>query len=120
MGLIARLSRAVPLVLLLALAAGIIYLVVTYRHSPARAKEVLIAVFTWLCGVLSGFFALASVYAFFDGAPAVLDLTLSFLAVTLLGLALTRFANYRFLKHNPNYRKKRLPSTTKHRWPWGK
>ena len=87
MGLIARLSRVVPLVLLLALAAGVIYLVVTYRHSPARAKEVLIAVFTWLCGVLSGFFALASVYAFFDAAPAVLDLTLSFLAVTLLGLA---------------------------------
>ena len=109
MGLIARLSRVVPLVLLLAVAAGIIYLVVTYRHSPARAKE-----------VLSGFFALASVYAFFDGAPAVLDLTLSFLAVTLLGLALTRFANYRFLKHNPSYRKKRPPSTTKHRWPWGK
>ncbi|WP_236650750.1 guanylate cyclase [Adlercreutzia muris] len=120
MGLIARLSRVVPLVLLLAVAAGAIYLVVTYRHSPARAKEVLIAVFTWLCGVLSGFFALASVYAFFDGAPAVLDLTLSFLAVTLLGLGLTRFANYRFLKHNPSYRKKRLPSTTKHRWPWGK
>lgn len=49
MGLIARLSRVVPLVLLLAVAAGVIYLVVTYRHSPARAKEVLIAVFTWLC-----------------------------------------------------------------------
>lgn len=120
MGLIARLSRVVPLVLVLALAAGIIYLVVTYRHSPARAKEVLITAFTWLCGVLSGFFALASVYAFFDHAPAVLDLTLSFMAVTLVGLLITRLANRRFLKHNPSYRKKRLTATTKHRWPWGK
>lgn len=118
MGLVARLSRVVPLAILLAVAAGIIYLVVTYRHSPARAKEVLIAVFTWICGVLSAFFALASVYAFFDNAPAVLDLTLSFLAVTLVGLAVTRLANYRFLKHNPAYRKKRLAATTHRRWPW--
>lgn len=118
MGLIARLSRIVPLIILLGLVAGIIYLVVTYRHSPARAKEVLIAVFTWLCGVLSVFFGLASVYAFFDHAPAVLDLTLSFLVVTLLGLAITRLCNYRFLKHNPNYRKKRLTATTRRRWPW--
>ena len=83
MGLLARLSRVVPLVLVLALVAGVIYLVVTYRHSPARAKEVLIRLFTWLCGALSVCFALASVYAFFDNAPAVLDLALSFLAVSL-------------------------------------
>ena len=111
MGLIARLSRVVPLVIVLALAAGIIYLVV-------RAKEVLIQAFTWLCGILSAFFALASVYAFFDNAPAVLDLTLSFLAVTLVGLGITRLANRRFLKHNPSYRKKRLAATTKRRPPW--
>lgn len=118
MGLVARLSRVVPLAILLAVVAGIIYLVVTYRHSPARAKEVLIAAFTWICGVLSAFFALASVYAFFDNAPAVLDLTLSFLAVTLIGLGVTRLANYRFLKHNPAYRKRRLAATTRRRWPW--
>ena len=68
MGLIARLSRIVPLVILLAVVAAIIYLVVTYRHSPARAKEVLIQVFTWVCGVLSALFGVASVYAFFDNA----------------------------------------------------
>lgn len=120
MGLLARLSRVVPLALLLALVAAIIYLVVTYRHSPARAKEVLIAVFTWLCGGLSVFFALASVYAFFDHASAVLDLTASFLVVTLVGLAITRFCNYRFLKHNPHYRQKRLDAHTKRRWPWSR
>ena len=120
MGLLARLSRVVPLVLVLALVAGVIYLVVTYRHSPARAKEVLIRLFTWLCGALSVCFALASVYAFFDNAPAVLDLTLSFLAVSLVGLGITRLANRRFLKHNPAYRKKRLAATTRRRWPWGR
>lgn len=118
MGLLARLSRVVPLILLLALAAAVIYLVVTYRHSPARAKEVLIKAFTWLCGGLSVFFALASVYAFFDNAPAVLDLTTSFLAVTLVGLGITRLCNWRFLKNNPRYRQKRIAATTKRRWPW--
>lgn len=120
MGLLARLSRVVPLALLLAVVAIVIYLVVTYRHSPARAKEVLIKVFTWLCGGLSAFFALASVYAFFDNASAVLDLTASFLVVTLVGLAVTRFCNYRFLKHHPQYRQKRIAATTKRRWPWSR
>ncbi|WP_304426824.1 guanylate cyclase [uncultured Adlercreutzia sp.] len=118
MGLLARLSRVVPLILALAVAAGLIYVVVTYRHSPARAKEVLIRVFTWLCGIISGFFALVSLYAFFDDAPPVLDLALSFMAVGLVGLAITRLCNWRFLKHNPHYRKKRLTATTKRRWPW--
>lgn len=120
MGLVARLSRVVPMAIALALVAAVIYLVVTYRHSPARAKEVLIRVFTWLCGVLSAFFALASVYAYFDNAPAVLDLTASFLVVTLVGLGITRLCNWRFLKHNPHYRQKRLSATTKRRWPWSR
>ena len=42
MGFLARLSRVVPLLIIMAVAAGLIYVVVTYRHSPARAKEVLI------------------------------------------------------------------------------
>ena len=39
MGLVARLSRVIPLVIALAAIAAVIYLVVTYRHSPARAKD---------------------------------------------------------------------------------
>ena len=120
MGFLARLSRVVPLLIVMAVAAGLIYVVVTYRHSPARAKEVLIKIFTWFNGVVVGFFALVSVYAFFDDAPAVLDLSLSFMIVGLVGLLITRIANWRFLKHNPNYRKKRLAATTRRRWPWGK
>ena len=95
----------------MAVAAVLIYVVVTYRHSPARAKEVLIKIFTWFNGIVVGFFALVSVYAFFDNAPAVLDLSLSFMIVGLVGLLVTRIANWRFLKHNPNYRKKRLAAT---------
>ena len=120
MGFLARLSRVVPLLIIMAVAAGLIYVVVTYRHSPARAKEVLIKIFTWFNGIVVGFFALASVYAFFDNAPAVLDLSLSFMVVGLVGLLITRLANRRFLKNNPSYRKKRLAATTRHRWPWEK
>ena len=84
-------------------------MVVTYRHSPARAKEVLIKIFTWFNGIVVGFFALVSVYAFFDNAArrGVLDLSLSFMVVGLVGLLVTRLANWRFLAHHPNYRKKR-------------
>ena len=49
---------------------------------------------------------------------SVLDLSLSFMIVGLVGLLITRIANWRFLKHNPNYRKKRLAATTRRRWPW--
>ena len=118
MGFLARLSRVVPLLIVMAVAAGLIYVVVTYRHSPARAKEVLIKIFTWFNGIVVGFFALVSVYAFFDNAPAVLDLSLSFMVVGLVGLLVTRLANWRFLAHHPNYRTKRLAATTRRRWPW--
>ena len=117
MGFLARLSRVVPLLIVMAVAAGLIYVVVTYRHSPARAKEVLIKIFTWFNGIVVGFFALVSVYAFFDNAPAVLDLSLSFMVVGLVGLLVTRLANWRFLAHHPIDRNKRL-ATTRRRWPW--
>lgn len=55
MGFLARLSRVVPLLIIMAVAAGLIYVVVTYRHSPARAKEVLIKIFTWFNGIVVGF-----------------------------------------------------------------
>ncbi|MCI8468015.1 MAG: sodium/proton-translocating pyrophosphatase [Eggerthellaceae bacterium] len=116
--MVARLSRTVPLIIALAVIAGVIYLVVTYRHSPARAKEVLIRVFTWLTGVLSAFFGLVSLYAWFEHNDGVLDLGLSFLAVALVGLGVTRWCNHVFLKHHPSYKKKPVKATVKRRWPW--
>lgn len=56
----------------MAVAAGLIYVVVTYRHSPGRAKRGVIKIFTWFNGDRRRLFALVSVYAFFDDAPAVL------------------------------------------------
>lgn len=121
MGFLARLSRVVPLLIIMAVAAGLIYVVVTYRHSPARAKEVLIKIFTWFNGASSSAFSpWCRCTPFSTMAPAVLDLSLSFMIVGLVGLLITRIANWRFLKHNPNYRKKRLAATTRRRWPWGK
>lgn len=55
--MIARLSRIVPMLILLAVLAGIVYLVMAYRHSPNRAKEILIKMFTVITGGLSAFFS---------------------------------------------------------------
>ena len=118
MGLLARLSRIVPLLVLLALVAAVVYLVVSYRRSPARAKEVLIQAFTWICGILAAFFGIVSLYALFEGNGAVLDLAVSFMAVGLVGLVVVLCCNYAFLKHNPNYKKKPQKARVHYRWPW--
>lgn len=102
-GLIARLSRSLPLIIALAVLALIIYAVVAYTRTPARAKEVLIRVFTVLCSVLTIAFALISLYAVIDGNQAVLELAASFAGVGLVGLLITRICAYFFKKHNPHY-----------------
>ncbi len=106
MPLLARLSRIVPLIIVLALVAGVVYVVAMFLYSPTRAKEILIKLFTFLMGALSAFFALASLYALFEANWDVLDLTASFLATALVGLAVTLLCRRTFLKHNPNYKKK--------------
>ena len=91
---------------------GPIYVVVTYRHSPPRAKEVLIKISTWFPA--SSCFALVSVYAFdMLGGGATLSLQLH-------DHGSCRpphhpIANWRFLKHNPNYRKSASAATTRRR-----
>ena len=91
---------------LVALVAGVVYVVAMFLYSPTKAKEILIKLFTFLMSVLSAFFALASLYALFEGNIDVLELTASFLATTLVGLAVTLLCRRTFIKHNPNYRKK--------------
>lgn len=118
MAFLARLSRLVPLLLILALLAAVIYLVVTYRHSPARAKEVLISVFTWLCAAIAAFFGIVSLYALFESNSGVLDLAASFMAVGLIGLGVTRICAYRFRKNNPHYKSKSQRANLRH--PWSK
>ena len=104
--MVARLTRIIPLALLLAFIAGVVYVVASWRYSPARAKEILIKAFTVLNTVLAVFFGLASLYALSESNDAVMDLTLSFMVTALLALAITQNCRAVYLKHNPTYRKK--------------
>ncbi len=105
MPLLARLSRIVPLIIVLALVAGVVYVVAMFLYSPTKAKEILIKLFTFLMGVLGVFRAGVAVCAA-GGNIDVLEFTASFLATTLVGLAVTLLCRRSFIKHNPNYRKK--------------
>lgn len=106
--MIARLIRMLPLLVVLAVVALVVYLVATYRYSPARAKEILIKLFTVITGVLCGFFGLVSLYAWGDHNAPVLDLSLSFLVTAFIALVFVRVCRVIFLRHYPAYRKKRM------------
>lgn len=113
--LFARVARSLPLVIILILIAVIVYFVVMYRSSPNRAKEVLISLFTWIGVGLSAFFALACVYSLVERNDLALDFMVSFLAVSLIALAIARICRAVFLHHNPKYRKKAVKTTKKRR-----
>lgn len=115
-----RLTRIVPFLIFLALLAGVVYLVALFKYSPPRAKEILIRLFTWLMGIFTGFFGLATLYALLEQNMWVFDLMVSFFITALIGLVVTRACNYAFLKHHPEYKKKPQRATTKHRFPWSK
>ncbi len=98
-----RLYRILPLLVLLAVVAVVVYLIMSFRYSSDKAKAVLIKVFTWLCGILSIVFAVITLYALFEQNAPVIELTGSCLAVTLIGLVITRICNYVFRKNHPHY-----------------
>lgn len=104
--MIARLTRIIPLVIILAIVAAIVYLVATWRYSPNKAKEILIKVFAWFTGVLSAALALICVYVLIDGNWAVFELTAGFLVTALVALGITGICRAVFVHHHPNYRKK--------------
>ncbi len=106
MPIIARLLQSLPLVIALVVLAVIVYFVVSWAKSPERAKEVLIHLFTVLTIVLSAFFALASLYAFFEQNGTVLEVTGWFLAVSAIALVITRICRWRFVKNHPHYKDK--------------
>lgn len=110
--MVARLSRIIPLLVVLALVAAIVYLVAAWRYSPNRAKVILIRVFTVITGVISGFFVLASAYAAFEQNWTAVEIAVTFLAVGLVGLAITRICRRVFLHHHPNYEEEAVPTTT--------
>ena len=98
-----RLYRILPLLVLLAVVAIVVYLIMSFRYSSDKAKAVLIKVFTWLCAILSVAFALITVYAIFEQNVPVIELTGSCLAVTVIGLVITRICNWVFRKNHPHY-----------------
>ena len=108
MGLIVRMLQSVPLVIALIVLAIIIYFVVSWMHSPTKAKEILIRFFTVISIIISGFFLLASAYAFLESNGPVLELTVPFLIVGVLCLIVTRICRWRFVKNHPNYKEKSM------------
>lgn len=118
--LIARLSRLVPVILIFAVVAIVVYLVVAAKNSPERAKEVIIKVFTVLNIAIAAFFGIVALYAWFEGNSFVFDLAIWFAAFGLVCLGITYYARWRFLKNHPHYRMKPMRATIKSHWPWGK
>lgn len=103
MAFLVRLYRILPLLAVLAVVAAIVYLVVSFRSSPNRAKELMTKMFTWICGVLTILFGLAALYAIGESNAAVAELFGSFAATTLIGLLVTRWCRHVFVRHHPNY-----------------
>ncbi len=98
-----RLYRILPLLVIMAVVAVVVYLIMSFRYSSDKAKAVLIKVFTWLCIVLSVVFGIITVYALFEQNQPVIELAGSCLAVTLIGLVITRICNWVFRKNHPHY-----------------
>ena len=98
-----RLYRIIPLLILLAFIAAVVYVIMSFRYSSDRAKATLITVFTWLTIALSVVFALGTLYAVFEQNATVIELAGSFLATTLIGLGITRLCNHIFKKNHPRY-----------------
>lgn len=97
----ARLSRIVPMLIVLAVVAAIVYIVAAWRYSPNRAKELLIRIFTAITGAVSAFFLLVCAYAWLERNGAVFDLSFSFLLTALIGLAVTRICRAVFCATTP-------------------
>lgn len=98
-----RLYRILPLLVIMAVVAVVVYLIMSFRYSSDKAKAVLIKVFTWLCIVLSVVFGIITAYALFEQNQPVIELAGSCLAVTLIGLVITRICNWVFRKNHPHY-----------------
>ena len=110
MAIIARMLQSVPLIIALVVLAVVVYLFVAWLRSPLRAKEILIKLFTVITIVLSVAFGLAALYAFAEHNVKVLEITGSFLVVSLVALGITRFCRWRFIRNHPQYKNKALPT----------
>ena len=108
----ARLYRLIPLIVILAIIGIIVYLVVAWRYTDTKAKEMVIKAFIWTNGILSGVFALATLYAVIESNWFVMDFFATCLAFMLIMLGCTFLAKHQFLKHHPNYKWKVTSKST--------
>ena len=106
-----RLYRILPFIILLAIVIGVAYLIMSFRYTSEHAKAVLIKFLTWLFGILSIALALITGYALFEHNDPVVELFGSCLAITLIGLAVTRICNVVFRKNHPRYGEKVAQAT---------
>ncbi|MEE8723044.1 MAG: guanylate cyclase [Eggerthellaceae bacterium] len=115
--MVAWFVRILPLLVILAVIAGVVYLVMSWRYSSNRAKETLIHLFTWLNLVLTILFALGAAYAWGEGNRFVIELFIGFAATTLVALVVTRICRRVFIAHHPNYRfQPERAETIEHHW----
>lgn len=101
--IIAGISRSIPLIILLAIAAVVLYFAIAHKKSPAHAKEILIKVFTIVCTIITAAFLLLALYALADGNNTIMELALACAGVGLLGLIITLICKHFFKKNNPHY-----------------
>ena len=87
--LAARLYRVLPLLAILAIIGIVVYIFMSWRYTPARAKEAVIKIFIALNGGLSILFALATLYAWIESNTFVADFFITCLATTLIMLGIT-------------------------------
>lgn len=102
--MVARFTRILPLLVVMALVAAVIYVAVSWRSSPNRAKELLIRIFFGINGLICVFFGLAALYALFESNSVAVELALSFFAMGAIGLVVTAICRAIFRQNHPHYR----------------
>ena len=98
-----RLYRILPFLVLLAVVVLVAYLIMSFRYTSERAKGMLIRFLTWLFSILSVVLGLITLYALFEQNQPVIELFGSCVAITLIGLVITRICNVVFRKNHPHY-----------------
>ena len=98
-----KLSRLIPMLVVLGVTALIIYFVTSLRSSKPQAKSNVLLFFTWSFIILSVVFGLATLYAWAEGNTNVTEFLGSFLVACLIFLVITRICYRVFISHYPNY-----------------
>ena len=107
-----RLVRVIPLIAVLGIAVLIFYIIMSFKFTKPKAKQMVLVIFTWvnIAGIIV--FALASLYALLEQNDLAFELMISFLITFAVALLITRICNFVFIKHNPSYKFKAVHAET--------